>query len=163
MFRASLEKIKTLEGDISALCNYFCSWCANVPTDTVLFFVFFRYYHVTHSLHETTTADMNECENAEWRSVPGGGEAGWSSGCCDRTSPAGGRGVIQGVGGDSSVSHCTLEGVTSPGWGDRDRDRQREGGGCGGCDDLSLRTWRKMRIRAASFFFMKHFQIMASR
>lgn len=45
----------------------------------------------------------------------GGGEAGWVSGCRDGVGPAGGRGVMQGVGGDSSVSHCT-QGVTSPGW-----------------------------------------------
>lgn len=53
----------------------------------------------------------------------GGGQAGWVvwvSGCRDGVGPAGGRGVMQGVGGDSSVSHCT-QGVTSPGWGERER------------------------------------------
>lgn len=53
----------------------------------------------------------------------GGGEAGWVSGCLDGVGPAGGRGVMQGVGGDSSVSHCT-QGVTSPGG---EGERQREG------------------------------------
>lgn len=41
------------------------------------------------------------------------------SGCFDRVGPAGGRGVMQGVGGDSSVSHGTL--------GVRARERRREG------------------------------------
>lgn len=50
-----------------------------------------------------------------------GGQAGWVSGCHDGVGPAGGRGVMQGVGGDSSVSHCT-QGVTSAGW-ERERER----------------------------------------
>lgn len=45
------------------------------------------------------------------------------AGCHDGVGPAGGRGVMQGVGGDSSVSHCT-QGVTSPGWV---RVRERDG------------------------------------
>lgn len=58
----------------------------------------------------------------------GGGETGRVSGCHDRVGPAGGRGVMQGVGGDSSVSHCT-QGVTSPGWeGERRRQRGGESG-----------------------------------
>lgn len=51
----------------------------------------------------------------------------WAPGCRDRTGPAGGRGVMQRVGGDSTVSHCT-QGVTSPGW-EGERQRQGEGGG----------------------------------
>lgn len=63
------------------------------------------------------------------------GETGWKSGCHDRTGPAGGRGVMQRVGGDSTVSHCT-QGVTSPGW-EGERRRQAEGGG-------RKWSWRKM-------------------
>lgn len=37
------------------------------------------------------------------------------AGCRVGVRPAGGRGAMQGVGGDSSVSHCT-QGVTSAGW-----------------------------------------------
>lgn len=47
-------------------------------------------------------------EGEEWRSE---GPAG----CHVGVRPAGGRGAMQGVGGDSSVSHCT-QGVTSAGW-----------------------------------------------
>ena len=47
-------------------------------------------------------------------------------GCRDGVGPAGGRGVMQGVGGDSSVSHCT-QGVTSSGWeSERETDRKTE-------------------------------------
>lgn len=55
----------------------------------------------------------------------GGGEAGWVSGCHDGVGPAGGRGVMQGVGGDSSVSHCT-QGVTLTRLKVRGRERERE-------------------------------------
>lgn len=70
--------------------------------------------------------DVKRCsELPVFHASGGGGEAGWVSGCPDGVGPAGGRGVMQGVGGDSSVSHCT-QGVTSPGWEERERQADRE-------------------------------------
>lgn len=51
------------------------------------------------------------------------------AGCRVGVRPAGGRSAMQGVGGDSSVSHCT-QGVTSAGWEGtkKGRDREEESG-----------------------------------
>lgn len=53
-------------------------------------------------------------------------EAEAASGCRDAVCPAGGRGVMQGVGGDSSVSHCTHR--VSPQQAGRWRKKERDGG-----------------------------------
>lgn len=64
------------------------------------------------------------------------------SGCRDRVGPAGGRGVMQGVGGDSSVSHGT-RGVTSS----RLAGTERDGGG--ECEW----SWSQRRECEIFFFF----------
>lgn len=57
--------------------------------------------------------------------------------CLDGVGPAGGRGVMQGVGGNSSVSHST-QGVTSLGWeGERRREGER-GHGVRGRSESSI-------------------------